>query len=117
MKGEYLRFYVDEKRRHHGVLLWEWLIEKANAMGIRGGSAFRAIGGFGRHHDIHESRFFELAGSTGVEVEFIVDEAEARQLLALIQQEGIRVFYARIPASFGVINPDADDAATLAQDD
>ena len=117
MKGEYLRFYVDEKRRHHGVLLWEWLREKANAMGIRGGSAFRAIGGFGRHHDIHESRFFELAGSTGVEIEFIVDEEEARQLLSLVQQEGLRVFYARIPACFGVINPDAEDAAAFAQND
>ena len=47
MKGECLRFYVDENRRHRGVLLWEWLLEQANAMGIRGSSAFRAIGGFG----------------------------------------------------------------------
>lgn len=114
MKGEYLRFYVDEARRHHGVLLWEWLLEKANAMGIRGGSAFRAIGGFGRHHDMHESRFFELAGTTGIEVEFIVDEEEAGELIALIQQEKLRVFFARIPARFGVINPDEDDPVDTA---
>ena len=109
MKGECLRFYVDENRRHRGVLLWEWLLEQANAMGIRGSSAFRAIGGFGRHHDLHESRFFELAGSVVVEVEFIVDDDEAERLLEIVRAAGIRVFYARIPAHFGVINPDGED--------
>ena len=109
MKGECLRFYVDENRRHRGVLLWEWLLEQANAKGIRGSSAFRAIGGFGRHHDLHESRFFELAGSTGVEIDFIVGEGEADQMIAQVQREGLRVFYARFPAIFGVINAATDD--------
>ena len=109
MDGTFLRFYVDEKQRHHGVLLWEWLLEKANTLGIRGGSAFRAIGGFGRHHSVHEDRFFELAGNAGIEVEFIVNDDETKRLLALIHQEKIRLFYARMPAHFGVINPDAGD--------
>ncbi|MDP1681803.1 MAG: DUF190 domain-containing protein, partial [Burkholderiales bacterium] len=73
------------------------------------GSAFRAMAGFGRHHVLHESTFFELAGSLTVEVEFIVTEAESQQLLELVQQENIRVFYAYTPAKFGVINPDASD--------
>lgn len=110
MEGALLRFYVNEKQSHHGVLLWEWLLESANKLGIRGASAFRAIGGFGRHHDLHETRFFELAGGTGVEVDFVASEEEAEQLLGLIRQEKIRVFYARIPAHFGVINPDIDDS-------
>jgi len=117
MEGTFLRFYVEEKQRHHGVLLWEWLLEKANALGIRGGSAFRAIGGFGRHHALHESRFFELAGSVGVEVEFIVNDEEMRQLLALVLHEKIRMFYARIPAQFGVINPDPDDPIGILADE
>ncbi len=115
MDGTFLRFYVDEKQSHHGVLLWEWLLEKANTMGIRGGSAFRTIGGFGRRHAVHESRFFELAGDVGVEVEFIVDDEEMKQLLALVRQEKIRIFYARIPAQFGVINPDADDPIGMSE--
>lgn len=109
MEGTFLRFYVEEDQRQHGVLLWEWLLERACALNIRGGSAFRAIGGFGRHHMLHESRFFELAGSLVVEVEFIVNDLEAAQLLEIVRSEGIRVFYARIPADFGVINPDRDD--------
>lgn len=106
MKGECLRIYVDEARQHHGVLLWEWLLKKASALGIRGGSAFRAIGGFGHHHDVHESRFFELAGTTGICVEFIVDDGEAEKVISLVREEGIRVVFARMPVCFDVINQD-----------
>lgn len=113
VEGEFLRFYVLEKQSHHGVLLWEWMLDNANKLGIRGGSAFRTIGGFGRRHDLHESRFFELAGHTGVELEFIVTADEKKRLIALIEREKIRVFYARIPAHFGVINADVDDAREL----
>lgn len=111
MNGSFLRFYVDERQSHRGVLLWEWLLEQANAIGVRGGTAFRAIGGFGRRHAVHESHFFELAGTTGIEVEFIANDDEVRRLLELVEQEHLRVFYACIPAHFGVINPDARDVA------
>ena len=117
MNGTFLRFYVDEQQRHRGVMLWEWLLEEANKLGVRGGSAFRAIGGFGRRHALHESRFFELAGGTGIEVEFIANDIETQQLLALIEKEKIRIFYARIPAQFGVINPDSEDAISINPDD
>lgn len=114
MQGSFLRFYLGEKQSHHGVLLWEWLLERGNRLGIRGGCAFRAIGGFGRHRAVHEERFFELAGSSGVVVEFIADDAQIEQLLARIADEKIRIFYARLPAHFAVINPDADDAPGIA---
>jgi PII-like signaling protein len=111
MQGSFLRFYVHEGQRHQRRLVWEWLLEQANALGIRGGSAFRAMAGFGRHHVLHESSFFELAGTLTVEVEFIVSDAEAQQLLQRVHAAGIRVFYACIPAIFGVINPGPGDPA------
>jgi uncharacterized protein len=113
MQGCFLRFYVHEGHRHHGRLLWEWLLEQANKIGIRGGSAFRSMAGFGRHHVLHEAKFFELAGSIVVEVEFIVTDEESSKLLELLQREKIRLFYAHIPASFGVINPDAADPPSV----
>lgn len=103
MDGSFLRLYVHENDRLHGRLAWEWLLEQANHLGIRGGSAFRAMAGFGRHHVLHEDRFFELAGTVTVEVEFIVTDDEARQLLDLVAREGLRAFYARTPAHFGVV--------------
>jgi PII-like signaling protein len=102
MDGSFLRFYVHENERLHGQMAWEWLLQRANALGIRGGSAFRAVAGFGRDHRLHEERFFELAGTVTVEVEFIVSDDEARQLLELVAGEGLRLFYARTPAHFGL---------------
>ncbi len=109
MEGSFLRFYVGESLTHHGVLLWEWLLDQGNRLGIRGGSAFRSIAGFGRRHALHEDRFFELAGSGGIEVEFVVTDEEGQSLLDLIRREKIRIFYTRIPAHFGIINPDGRD--------
>ena len=104
MKGTYLKFYAHEHRKHHGILLYEWLLERAKSLGIHGGSAFRAIAGFGRHGALHEDHFFELAGNLPVEVVFMVSDQEAEQLLELIQREQIQIFYARMPAEYGVVN-------------
>ncbi len=106
MNGTLLRFYVHENRKHRHIALYEWLLDQAKAMGIRGGSAFRAIAGFGRHGILHEEHFFELAGDLTVEIEFVVTDAEAERLLALLRDEKVSVFYARIPAEFGAIAGD-----------
>lgn len=109
MEGCFLRFYVHESDRVRGRPAWEWLLEQASRIGIRGGSAFKAMAGFGRHHVLHEQTFFELAGTLTVEVQFIVKDDEAEQILALAKDVKLRLFYARIPAQFGVINPDASE--------
>ena len=102
-RGTLLRFYVHENRKHGHVALYDWLLAQAQALGIRGGSAFRAIAGFGRHGIRHEEHFFELAGDLTVEIEFAVSDEEAGKLLALLEREQVSVFYARIPAEFGTI--------------
>jgi uncharacterized protein len=107
MKGVYLRFYVHENRKHHGILLYEWLLETAKKAGVHGGSAFRAIAGYGRHGVLHEQHFFELAGDLTVEVEFLVSDAEADMLLGLLRRERLQIFYAKVPAEFGVLDGDA----------
>jgi PII-like signaling protein len=102
MRGTYLRFYVHENRKHRGVLLYEWLLETAKKAQIHGGSAFRAIAGYGRHGVLHEQHFFELAGDLTVEVEFLLTDEQADRLLEALQREKVRVFYARVPAEFGM---------------
>jgi PII-like signaling protein len=103
MDGCYLRLYVHENDRLHGRPAWEWLLVRANELGIRGGSAFRAMAGFGRDRTLHEERFFELAGSVTVELDFIVTDEEADRLLAVVAAEGLRIFHARVPARFGTV--------------
>lgn len=102
VQGSYLRFFVHEDRRHHGRLLYEWLLERAKQMGIQGGTAFRTIASYGSHGVLHEQRFFELAGSVTVRVDFVVSRAEADRLIALLEDEQLAVFYAEMPATFGV---------------
>lgn len=111
MDGFFLRFYFQETQKCRSGVAWEWLLLQANKLQIRGGSAYRAMAGFGHHHMIHEFRFFEVVSPLAVEVEFVVTEAEAGRLIDLVQKEGLRVFYAKIPAQFGVINPDSSDPA------
>ena len=107
MNGTLLRFYVHENRLHNHVALYEWLLEQAKKLGIRGGSAFRSIAGFGRHGVLHEEHFFELAADLTVEVEFVCTDDEAERLLSLLRKGRVSVFYARVPAQFGTVDGDA----------
>lgn len=113
MEGSFLRFYVHEAHRHRGMLVWEWLLKHASEMEVRGGSAFAAVAGFGRHHILHEQTFFDLAGSVTVEVEFIVNDGEARRLLELVHNAKLRIFFAQIPTQFAIVNPDYEDVESL----
>lgn len=101
MKGIHLRFYTYENRKHGSVLMYEWLLEHAKTLGIHGGSAFRAIAGFGRQGKLHEQHFFELAGDVPVLVEFMLSEAEAEALLTDLRRAQVALFYARLPGEFG----------------
>ena len=102
MADVYLKFYVGESQKYHGVLLHEWLLEQAIKMKIPGGSAFRAIAGYGRHAAIHEESFFELAGNVPVEVGFAVSEADAQRLLDMAKSENLKLFYVKVPAEHGI---------------
>ena len=87
--------------------LYEWLLTQARQRSIAGGSAFRAIAGYGRHGVMSEQHFFELAGQQTVLVEFIVSEQQADELLRIAGEDGAPLFYARFPAEFGLVSDEA----------
>jgi uncharacterized protein len=99
----YLKFYVSEKQRHHGEMLHEWLLEQAKKLGVPGGSAFRAIAGYGRHGHLHEETFFELAGEMPIQVEFVLDTAHADQLLEELRGHKLNLFYVRYAVESGTV--------------
>ena len=103
MKNIYLKFYVAEKQRHNGTLVYEWLLEEARKVGAPGGSAFRAISGFGRHGRMHDDTFFELAGELPVQVEFVLDEALADKLMDGLRVLKLNLFFVRFAVEAGVI--------------
>jgi PII-like signaling protein len=106
MNGTILRFYVHENRTYRHIALFEWLLEQAKKLGIHGGSAFRAVAGFGRHGVLHEEHFFELAADMTIAIEFVVSDDEAGKLLDLLRKERVSIFYVRMPAEFGTIEGD-----------
>ena len=106
-QGVYLRFFMHEGRRHHGVLLYEWLLREAKKLDISGGTAFRSIAGFGRHGVMHEAHFLELAGQETVRVDFVVTREAADAMLARVRRENLQMFYALLPAEFGVLGDGA----------
>ena len=106
INGVYLHFYMHENRKHKHILLYEWLLEEAKKLGIHGGSAFRAVAGYGRHGVLHEQHFFELAGDLTIKVEFIVTQEEAQRLLDLVRREKLHIFYSMAQGEFGALGGD-----------
>ena len=103
MRGISLQFFVPEDEKHDGELMYEWLLEKGKKLGIPGGSAFRAVAGYGRHGVLHEQTFFEVAGELPVEIKFITSRELAERLLAQLEREGLSLFYSKIDAEFGIL--------------
>lgn len=103
MQSVYLKFYVTEKQHHNGVPLHDWLLEQAKKLGIPGGSAFRAIAGYGRHGHMHEETFFELAGELPVQVEFVLNESQVDALLNAVRAPKLNLFYVRYAVESGTV--------------
>jgi PII-like signaling protein len=99
----YLKFFVAEKRRHKEMLLYEWLLEEAKNLGASGGTAHRAVAGFGRHGKMHEETFFELAGELPVQVEFVLEAELADQFLDNLRSLKLNLFFVRYAVEAGVI--------------
>lgn len=101
-----LSFFVIENQRHEGQLLHLWLLRKASALGLPGGSAFRAAAGFGRHHQLHEAHFYELAGELPMEVVFVASREDALRLLADVSAAGLSLFHYMVPVQAGTTGGD-----------
>ena len=86
LEGVFLRFIVHENRKVGGVIMHDWVLLKAKALGIHGGCAFRGIAGFGRHGILHEQTFWELSGELPVEICFVCSEEEAYRLLDVVEE-------------------------------
>jgi len=93
MKGKYLKIYVNRFKKHHGMLLYDWLLKKAKEHDIAGGSAFQAIAGFGAHGVLHEEHFYELGANVPVMVCFALTDEQAEAFIAFLKKEKVEAFY------------------------
>lgn len=106
MKGYQITFFTQQDRRHKGKPLAEWLLFAARDLGMRGGTVVAASEGFGQHHRIHSAHFFELADQPQ-EVIMALSEDECERLFALLETEGVHLFYVKTPVDFGMTGGEA----------
>ncbi len=102
MNGYQINFYTLQNRKHQDQPIAEWLLEKAQVMGIRGATVIHGDESFGSDRRIHATRFFEQAEQP-VLVVMVVTETESNTLFDLIQSTGIKIFYTKTAVEFGVI--------------
>jgi len=100
-QGIYIKIFLHEALYHHGELLYVWILKQAEAIGIPGGSAVRAMAGFGRHGHLHEQHFYELAGELPIILEFFGNDLAINQLLELLVTEKKSLFYIKFSAVAG----------------
>ena len=99
-----IRFYLHEGRQHGRQLLRDWLFETARVCGVPGGTALRAVAGYGRH-GLHEEHFFELAGDLPELVEFFAEAERIQALLAQIESSGVSLLYVHHEVGIGMTCP------------
>ncbi len=98
-----IKIFVHELRKHKGVLLYEWILEKAKNLGLHGGSALRAISGFGCHGILHEEHFLELASNVSVEVVFYLAKEEVDKLLSELKKADLDLWYVIHPVTINTL--------------
>ena len=103
MNGVYVKFYTEENRRHGHQLLHQWLVALSRELDLPGCSVFRAIGGFGHHHALQSALFCELQGDLPVEIVFALSPAQEALLMQRLRDEGVELFYMRMPIEFGLL--------------
>jgi PII-like signaling protein len=106
LEGVFLRFIVHENRKVGGLIMHDWLLKKAQKLGIHGGCAFHGIAGFGRHGILHEQTFWDLAGELPVEIRFVCSEEEAYRLLDAVEEAKLSMFYVFSPTRYGIAGAD-----------
>ncbi|MBE9609383.1 DUF190 domain-containing protein [Chitinilyticum piscinae] len=103
---ELLRFYLQQNQRHGSMPTYQWLLQQAHQLGASGGTAFHALGGFGRH-GWHQQSFFELAGDIPVAVEIVAEAELLDTLIRITTEAAITIPWLRIPVRHGYTGPAA----------
>jgi PII-like signaling protein len=99
-KGFQLEFFMEQNQHHEKKALYQWLIDVAKELGIRGATAFSGSLGFGQNRSLHSAHFFELLDQP-MQITMIVTEEESEKLLGFLATQEADLFYVKIPAVFG----------------
>jgi uncharacterized protein len=102
MKGVCLEVYMSEFTTREDTTQYQWLLEEVGRMGLKGGTAFKTLAGFGRDH-VQRKIFHELTSNISVVVQFIGTEIEIQRVIKLLVDERLNVFYTKLPIEYEVL--------------
>lgn len=100
MDGYQINFYTLQNRKHQDQAVSEWLVDKAQILGIRGATVIHGEESYGRDGRVHATRFFEQAEQPMI-VLMVVSDTEATALFNLIEETQLKVFYTRTRLEYG----------------
>jgi len=90
--GHLLRIFIGESDKREGKPLYEWILRKAKAEGLAGGTVIRAIEGFGAHSRIHTAKILDLSTDLPIIIEIVDDLEKIENFLSIIDsviEEGL----------------------------
>ena len=67
-----LSFYIEEKTKHHGRALHEWLMTTSHDLDLPGCTCFRSVASYGKSGQYHSEAFFSVSGQDILRVDFLV---------------------------------------------
>jgi PII-like signaling protein len=102
MNGYQVTFYTLQNRKVEGKAVTDWLVEKAQTLGIRGVTVLHGDESFGHDHRVHSLHFFEQAEQPVVVV-MVLGASEVAPLFDLLKNNDAQIFYTKAPLEFGVI--------------
>lgn len=100
MTGYQVNFYTLQNREHQHHIVSEWLVEQAQAIGIRGATVVHGDESYGSDGRIHSARFFEQAEQPMIIV-MVMSEKQCEDFFELIRNSGLNVFYTKTPVEYG----------------
>jgi uncharacterized protein len=101
MNGYQITFFTVQGHRHKGKPVGDWLVQMAKEMGLSGATLIAGAEGFGHHRRMHSAHFIELTDQP-LEVVMILSAEESERLLERLNREGVRLFYAKTAAEYGM---------------
>ncbi|WP_027721593.1 DUF190 domain-containing protein [Maridesulfovibrio zosterae] len=100
MEGYLVTFFTQQNREHEGVSVANWLIDKAQKLGVSGATLFSGKEGFGHDGRFHSDGYFDLQDPP-LQVAMALSVEECDRLMSCLEKKKLRVFYTKSKVEFG----------------
>lgn len=105
MRGYQIVFFTQQDRMHGRQPLAQWLLDESRRLGIRGATVNGGLIGLGHDGTVHAINMFDVSDQP-VQITLVVNDEELSRLSKRLTQEGVKLFYMKVPVEFGTFGKD-----------